>query len=148
MFDLILTSAISPKLCRNRAFRQNFHTRKLGEISVFYTVYLGDDSFLIFLFAQIWNCVKSVRIRSFSGPYFPAFGLNTEIYSVWTEYGEILRIQSECGKILTRKSPNTDTFHAVSVSIFVRKSGGQDNFKISFWWHQFKAPRYQQFLSE
>ena len=27
-------------------------------------------------------CVKSVRIRSFSGPYFPAFGLNTERYSV------------------------------------------------------------------
>ena len=24
--------------------------------------------------------VKSVRIRCFSGPYFPAFGLNTEIY--------------------------------------------------------------------
>ena len=28
------------------------------------------------------HCVKSVRIRSFSGPYFPAFGLNTERYSV------------------------------------------------------------------
>ena len=23
------------------------------------------------------QCVKSVRIQSFSGPYFPAFGLNT-----------------------------------------------------------------------
>ena len=23
------------------------------------------------------HCVESVRIRSFSGPYFPAFGLNT-----------------------------------------------------------------------
>ena len=33
----------------------------------------------------------------FSGPYFPAFGLNTERYSV------SLRIQSECGKIRTRK---------------------------------------------
>ena len=27
-------------------------------------------------------CVKSVRIRSFSVPYFPAFGLNIERYSV------------------------------------------------------------------
>ena len=35
--------------------------------------------------------VKSVRIRSYSGPYFPVFGLNTERYSV------SLRIQSECG---------------------------------------------------
>ena len=33
--------------------------------------------------------IKSVRIRSFSGPYFPAFGLNTEICFV------NLRIQSE-----------------------------------------------------
>ena len=24
-----------------------------------------------------------------------------------------IRIQSECGKIRTRKTPNTDTFHAV-----------------------------------
>ena len=31
----------------------------------------------------------------FSGAYFPAFGLN---------------IQSKCGKIRTRKTPNTDTF--------------------------------------
>ena len=26
------------------------------------------------------HCVKGVHIRSFSGPYFPAFGLNTERY--------------------------------------------------------------------
>ena len=24
------------------------------------------------------HCLKSVRIRSYSGPYFPVFGLNTE----------------------------------------------------------------------
>ena len=28
------------------------------------------------------HCVKSVRILSYSGPHFPAFGLNTERYSV------------------------------------------------------------------
>ena len=39
------------------------------------------------------HCVKSVRIRSHCGPYFPAFGLNTERYRV------PLRIQSECKKI-------------------------------------------------
>ena len=53
------------------------------------------------------HSVKSVRIRSFSGLYFPAFGMNTERYGVY------LRIQSECGKIRTRKAPNTDSFHAV-----------------------------------
>ena len=41
-----------------------------------------------------------------SGPYFPVFGMNTEIYAVNH------RIQSEFGKIRTRK--NLDTFHAVS----------------------------------
>ena len=41
------------------------------------------------------NVSKSVRIRSYSGPYFPAFGLNTEGYSV------SLRIQSKCVKIQT-----------------------------------------------
>ena len=51
--------------------------------------------------------MKSVGIRSYSGPYFPAFILNTEIYSV------SLHIQSECGKIGTRITPNTDTFYAV-----------------------------------
>ena len=51
--------------------------------------------------------VKSVRIRSFTGPYFPAFGLNTE------RFGVSLCIQSECGKIRTRKTPNTGTFHTV-----------------------------------
>ena len=34
----------------------------------------------------------------FSGPYFPAFGLNTEIYGV------NLRIQSECGKSTGQKN--------------------------------------------
>ena len=51
-------------------------------------------------------CVKSVRIRSYSGPHFHAFGLNTE------KDGVHLRIQSECWKIRIRITPNMDTFHA------------------------------------
>ena len=43
------------------------------------------------------HCVKSVRIRSYSGPYFTAFGLNMERYEV----------------MWTRITPNMDTFHAV-----------------------------------
>ena len=42
-----------------------------------------------------WNVSK---YRVISGPYFPAFELNTERYFV------SLRIQSECGKIRTRKN--------------------------------------------
>ena len=53
------------------------------------------------------HCIKSVRLRSYSGLHFLAFGLNTE------RYGVSLRIQFECGKIRTRKTPNADTFHAM-----------------------------------
>ena len=54
------------------------------------------------------HCTKSILIRSFSGPHFPEFGLNTE------RYGVSLQIQSECGKMRTTITPNRDTFHAVS----------------------------------
>ena len=37
-------------------------------------------------------------------------------------YFASLRIQSEYGKILTRKTPNTDTFHAVSLGNQLNKS--------------------------
>ena len=48
------------------------------------------------------QCVKNVRIRSYSGPYFPTFGLNMKRYSVSlqmreytdqnnSEYGHFLR---------------------------------------------------------
>ena len=59
------------------------------------------------------HCVKCFRIRSVSGPYSPEFGLNTERY-VSVFGGVSLGIQSECGKIRTRKTPDTDTFHAVT----------------------------------
>ena len=52
------------------------------------------------------RCVKGVRIRSYSGPHFPGFRLNTERY-------EVFSIQSECRKIRTRITPNTNTFYAV-----------------------------------
>ena len=53
------------------------------------------------------HCVKSVCIRSYSGPHFPAFRLNTERYSV------SLHNQSEYGKMQTRITSNADTFYAV-----------------------------------
>ena len=47
--------------------------------------------------------MKSVHIWSYPDPHFPAFGLNTDRYG----------IRSECGKMRTRMTPNTDTFYAV-----------------------------------
>ena len=46
----------------------------------------------------------------FSGPYFPAFGLNTEIYSV--------NRKSIFRKMRTRKTPYLDTVQAVFVLSF------------------------------
>ena len=55
------------------------------------------------------NCVKSVRIRSLSGRHLPSFGRNTQRYEV------SFRVQSESRRMRTRKTPNTDTFHAVII---------------------------------
>ena len=76
---------------------------------------------------SIYNhCVKSVCIRSFSGSYFPAFGLNTD------RYGVSLHIQSKCRKIRTRITSNTDTFYAVTkFNIDLRRRGVRDIIKVS-----------------
>ena len=60
------------------------------------------------------HCVKSVCIRSSSGPYFLALRLITERYSV------SLRIQSKYGKIRTRITPDTETFYAVVEEILCK----------------------------
>ena len=59
---------------------------------------------------NIYHWMKSVCIRSYSGPYFPAFGLNKERYGV-----------CECGKIRSRITPNTDTFHAVYINLLYKQ---------------------------
>ena len=47
---------------------------------------------------KVHTACKVFKYGVFYGPSFSAFGLNTERYSV------SLRIQSECGKIRTRKN--------------------------------------------
>ena len=56
---------------------------------------------------KVTDSLKSIRIWSYSGPQFPAFGLNTERYGVFP------RIQSEWEKMRTRITLNTDIFHKV-----------------------------------
>ena len=60
-----------------------------------------------FYFFKKFHSLKSVRIRDYYGLDFLAFGLNTERYFVSP------RIQSKCGKMRSRITPNTDTFYAV-----------------------------------
>ena len=86
--------------------------RHAGYLSLFLDVFYHITSPWILF---IWNmmtllhCVKSVRIRSYSGPHFPAFKMNTERYSV------SLCFQSNCGKMWTRITPNTDTLCTVLI---------------------------------
>ena len=49
-----------------------------------------------------YHYVKSVQIHSFSGPYFPVFGLNTETFSLFSP---------NAGKYGPEKTPYWDTFH-------------------------------------
>ena len=79
------------------------------------------------------NCPYS----EFFGPYFPAFGLNTEIYSV------SVHIQSEWGKIRTRETPNTNAFHAANWSEKSSQIYGSGSRTNSFK----KWPKYAGFCS-
>ena len=80
-------------------------------------------NFLVFFVAitRLFHCYlettlwESVRIRSFPGPYFPAFKL-------FPYYSISLRIHSEYWKIRTRKTPNANTFHAVPLDRFAIQS--------------------------
>ena len=81
-----------------------------------------------------YHCVKSVCIRSYSGPYFTAVGLNTE------RYGVSLRFQCKCGKMQTRITPKMDNFHAV----YIKAMGKRKLWK----WRQQRTKRQPQNHSE
>ena len=88
--------------------------------SPYCTCIMSKFIFFIHVIAMLYHviskhCMKSVCIRSYCGPHFPTLVLNTERSSV------SLRIQSECGKMPTRITPNTDTFYVVKV--FCRRAG-------------------------
>ena len=79
------------------------------------------------MFLRAGHCVNSVRIQSFSGPSFPAFGLNTEIYRLNFHF------QFECWKILTRKLPNMDTFYVVG-RLIEWHSQSPGKVELCSWW--------------
>ena len=56
-----ILGANRPKLCGNCAFPQNFHTRKLGEITVFFAVNVTDSESLNFN-DQILRNYREVKI--------------------------------------------------------------------------------------
>ena len=63
---------------------------------------------------------------------------------IWIEYGVSLRIQSECGKTQTRKTPNKDTFHAVmnSKRISQEKNCEINTFVVLVYYYKVVPGRY------
>ena len=94
---------------QNTAFQKFYlvHSWILFPISCFTTTHFWNSSHIPYNS----HCIKSVRSQSYSGL----------LHSDWIRRYRIefvsLRIQSECWKIRTRKTTNTDTFHAVSALI-------------------------------
>ena len=65
------------------------------------------------------HSVKSVRIRSFSGPHFTASGLNTPYLSVFSPNG---------GKYEPEKTRNTDNFYGVMTDANILDFGDYTDF--------------------
>ena len=68
------------------------------------------------LSALLKQCVKKVRVISFSGPHFPTFRLNTEIYFA------NVHIKGQCGKMQFRETPNMGTFYTVQYADSAQKN--------------------------
>ena len=75
------------------------------DLKITETTLLRPDWFFYWIWT--WNTTWKVsKYGVFSGPFFP--------HSDWTDrYFVSLRVQSECGKIRTRKTPYLDKFHTV-----------------------------------
>ena len=97
-------------------YSELFQTSKMERPAKIYVPVTSGDIELIFKFKR-WaillcirrskgHCMKSVQIRSLSGPHFPAFGLNTEIYSVFSP---------KTGKYVPEKTLYLDNLLAVGV---------------------------------
>ena len=56
------------------------------------------------------------KYGAFSGPYFPVFGLKTEIYWRYTE--QISVFITNTWKYRPEKTPHLDTFHVVNIFLF------------------------------
>ena len=70
----------------------------LGDLMLFRQLALWWNQFIIIIFLISFTTWKVSKYGVFSGPYFLAFGLNRERYSV------SLPTQSDCGKTRTRKN--------------------------------------------
>ena len=69
---------------------------------------------------NVLHCVKSVHIRSFSGPYFPAFGLNKQRSKYLSVFNP------NAGKYVPKKLQIRTLLRSVKFFSILRKSGYQE----------------------
>ena len=89
--------------CSNtNTFIERLRVSTLYQHNILKQVVIIDD--IIYPFRHTRTAWKVSKIGVFSGPYFPVFGPNTEIYFVFSP---------NTGKYGPEKPPYLDTFHAV-----------------------------------
>ena len=85
MFLIFPNKILSPKDHKAQIFIVNNFFEKyymaLSSVLVYYLrlAFVQTKKMLTVMFLVVFNFLKNVGIRNFSGPYIPAFGLNTEI---------------------------------------------------------------------
>ena len=103
-----IQESINKQFCYFRGFLGPWLILILGS-KIFSIWKMPTDIYTLWCFQGLWKKTSGMKwvndsLREvskygpFSGPYFPAFGVNMERYRV------SLRIHSECGKIRTRKN--------------------------------------------
>ena len=107
---IIWNSSFTAKITKKNILSSSVKTSLIFSINVFFYTKTFLKKCFHNLYLHDLHCMKSVRIQSYSGQHFPAFGLNTE------RYGVSLHIQSKCGIMQTRIAPNRDTFYAAPQS--------------------------------
>ena len=98
-------------IIKNRQSFFNFLVGDSRQISFLTCEFKGIDQHLFSLKSlENHHCVKSVCIRSHSGPHFSCIFSHSEWMSI---YPYSVQMRENAGKMRTRITPNTDSFHAV-----------------------------------
>ena len=91
-----------------KVFYSNHHLKTITYIRKFWETIKPDFTEKALKDDRIATAWKVYKYGRFSGPYFPAFGQNTERYSYLSVFSP------NVGKYGREKTPYLDTFHAVS----------------------------------
>ena len=105
---LLLKDLLEPKKMKLTSISKNAYINKLDDIVNKYSNKYHSRIKIKSVHVKSITHIALHKKRPYSKLFWSAFS------HIWTEYGEI---QSKCVKMRTRITPNTDTFHAMLISI-------------------------------